>query len=236
MGASSPEIRISYLLCDSIYITYTTPITKIPVLGPYLLALFVCVWGGAGCGVPTFPKTLLWSHCVLQVCHHFSQMSSGGGWHTGCCSYPCDVQCPQPLATACNDPCVVSCAASRVIIFPPPVVVTFPGPILSTCPQETVVGSSAISQGCAPASLTSLGAEILHSGPSAGRFIPSYLPQCASRCSYVFSSHWIHPCNRPSYRRYRPPDREREEHIPVKEKPETETTNAANEEKETSEA
>ncbi|NXL09306.1 KRFA protein, partial [Mesembrinibis cayennensis] len=77
------------------------------------------------------------------------------------CFSSCDVQCPQPLATSCNDPCVVSCGASRVIIYPPPVVVTFPGPILSTCPQQTVVGSSEVQEGGAPAPLTSLGAEVL---------------------------------------------------------------------------
>ncbi|NXX59539.1 KRFA protein, partial [Scopus umbretta] len=73
--------------------------------------------------------------------------------------YSCDVQCPQPLATSCNDPCVVSCGTSRVIIYPPPVVVTFPGPILSTCPQETVVGSSAVLEQDAPGPPTSLRAE-----------------------------------------------------------------------------
>ncbi|NWS63720.1 KRFB protein, partial [Chunga burmeisteri] len=84
----------------------------------------------------------------------------------------CDVRCPQPLATSCNDPCVVSCSASRIIIYPPPVVVTFPGPILSTCPQETVVGSSAVPEEGAPAPLTSLRADVLRSEPPAEKFVP----------------------------------------------------------------
>ncbi|NWI19221.1 KRFD protein, partial [Crypturellus soui] len=66
-----------------------------------------------------------------------------------CAAPPCDAWCPQPLCSSCNESCVVSCQGSRVIIFPPPVVVTFPGPILSTCPQETLVGSSAVPEGCA---------------------------------------------------------------------------------------
>ncbi|NWQ81728.1 KRFA protein, partial [Columbina picui] len=89
-----------------------------------------------------------------------------------------DLQCPQPLATSCNNPCIVSCATSRVIIYPPPVVVTFPGPILSTCPQETVVGSSAVLEGGAAALPTTLRAEVLCSEPPAERFIPKSMPQC----------------------------------------------------------
>ncbi|NXP16226.1 KRFA protein, partial [Thinocorus orbignyianus] len=88
------------------------------------------------------------------------------------CFYSCDAQCPQPLATSHNDPCVVSCGATRVIIYPPPVVVTFPGPIISTCPQETVVGSSTVLEGGAPATLVSLRGEGLPSEPPAERFVP----------------------------------------------------------------
>ena len=173
---------------------------------------------------------------MLQVRHHFSQMSFGAEWDAGQCFYSCDVQCPQPLATSCNDPCIVSCGASRVIIYPPPVVVTFPGPILSTCPQETVVGSSTVLEGGPPAPLTSLRAEVPCSEPPAERFVPKYTPPRAPRCSYVFSSHWMHPCSRPSYRCYQPSEGEREEHAPEKEKPETENTDTTNEDKETSEA
>lgn len=165
---------------------------------------------------------------VLQVRHLFCQMSFGGERDAGWCFYSCNVQCPQPLAASCNDPCVISCGASRVIIYPPPVVVTFPGPILSTCPQETVVRSSAVLEEGAPAPLTSLRAEVLCSEPPAERFVPK------PWCSYVFSSHWMHPCSRPGYRRYQPSESEREEHAPEKEKPETENT--ANEDKEISEA
>ncbi|NXN08048.1 KRSC protein, partial [Indicator maculatus] len=83
---------------------------------------------------------------------------------------PCSMQCPQPLASSSTEPCVVSCGASRVIIYPPPVLITFPGPILSTCPQEAVVGSSAVLQGGAAAPLTSLRAEVLCSEPAAEGF------------------------------------------------------------------
>lgn len=173
---------------------------------------------------------------MLQVHHHFSKMSFGGEWDAGQSFYSCDAQCPQPLATSCNDPCVISCGASRVIIYPPPVVVTFPGPILSTCPQETVVGSSAVMEGGTSAPVTSLRAEVLYSEPPANSFIPKPVPQCEPRCSYVFSSHWMHPCSRPSNRSYQPSESKSEEHAPEKEKPETENTETANEDKETTEA
>lgn len=172
---------------------------------------------------------------MLQLRHHSSQMSFGAGLYAGPCSNPCTVQCPQPLATSSNEPCVVSCPASRVIIFPPPVVVTFPGPILTTCPQETVVGSSAVQDGCASASLASVGAEFLHSEPSVERSIPRPMSQCTPQCSYLFDSHWVHPCNRASYRGYQPSENEKEEHTAEKEKPETENIDAANEDAETSE-
>lgn len=161
-------------------------------------------------------------------------MSFGGERDAGRRFYSCNAECPQPLATSCNDPCVVSCGASRVIIYPPPVVVTFPGPILSTCPQETVVGSSAVLEGGAPAPLASLRAEVLCSEPPAERFVPKRVPQRAPRCSYVFSSRWMHPCSRPSYRCYQPSESDGEERAP--EKPETENTDTAVEDKEISEA
>lgn len=175
-------------------------------------------------------------HSVLQVCHQFSQMSSGGVWDTGQCSQLYDVQCPKPLATSCNDPCIVSCGTSRVIIYPPPVIVTFPGPILSTCPQETVVGISAVLEGGAPTLPTTLGAESLCSESPAERFIPKSMPRCAPRCSYVFSSRWMHPCSRPSYRCYQPSESEREDNAPEKEKSETENTDPASEDIEIPEA
>lgn len=199
-------------------------------LSQFLTTCTVCV---LGCGTRSLRFTN--PRSVLQLRHHSSQMSFGAGWYTGPCSNPCTVQCPQPLATSCNEPCVVSCPASRVIIFPPPVVVTFPGPILTTCPQETVVGSSAVPDGCASASLASVGAEVLCSEPSAGRSIPTPMSQCTPQCSYAFASHWVHPCNRASYTCYQPPENEKEEHIPEKEKPETENIDTTNEDKETPE-
>ncbi|KAM6228861.1 uncharacterized protein M6G45_015758 [Spheniscus humboldti] len=214
------------------------PITKIPELPSYLLAPSPPPQCIPSCGTHLIlpaRRTGEKSRSPPEVRHHFSQMSFGGEWDAGRCFYSCDVQCPQPLATSCNDPCVVSCGTSRVIIYPPPVVVTFPGPILSTCPQETVVGSSAVLERGAPAPLTSLRAEVLCSEPPAERFVPKYVPQCAPRCSYVFSSHWMHPCNRPSYRHCQPSESKREERAPEK-KPETENTDTANEDKETSEA
>lgn len=174
-------------------------------------------------------------HSVLQVHHRFSQMSSSREQGVGQCSYSCNVQCPQPLATSSNEPRVVSCGASRVIIYPPPVVVIFPGPIISTCPQETVVKSSPVLAGDAPAPLTSLRAEVPCSEPHAERSIPKDVPQvqtCAPRRStYVFSSRWIHPCRRPSYRRHQPSESKSKGHAPEKEKPETENTETANEDK-----
>lgn len=199
-------------------------------LSQFLTTCTVCV---LGCGTRSLRFTN--PRSVLQLRHHSSQMSFGAGWYTGPCSNPCTVQCPQPLATSCNEPCVVSCPASRVIIFPPPVVVTFPGPILTTCPQETVVGSSAVPDGCASASLASVGAEVLCSEPSAERSIPTPMSQCTPQCSYAFASHWVHPCNRASYTCYQPPENEKEEHIPEKEKPETENIDTTDEDKETPE-
>ena len=191
---------------------------------------------GQDAGCKCFEKHACGLCYVLQVRHHSSQMSFSGDWDAGRHFYPCDVRCPQPLATSCNDPCVVSCGTSRVIIYPPPIVVTFPGPILSTCPQETVVGSSAVLEGGAPAPLMSLREEVRCSDPPAERFVLKHRPQCAPRCCYVFSSHWMHPCSRPSYRRSQPSENEREEDAPEKEKPETKNTDAANEGEETAEA
>ncbi|NXC03783.1 KRFJ protein, partial [Orthonyx spaldingii] len=54
------------------------------------------------------------------------------------------VSCPAPATETRSQPCVTSCGDSRVVIYPPPVLVTFPGPVLSSCPQESVVGSSAV--------------------------------------------------------------------------------------------
>lgn len=175
-------------------------------------------------------------HSVLQVHHHLSQMSFSREQHVGQCSYSHDVQCPQPLATSSREPCVVACGTSRVIIYPPPVVVIFPGPIISTCPQETVVKSSPVLEGDAPAPLTSLRAEVPCSEPHTERLTPKDVPwvqtRAPRRTTYVFSSHWIHPCRRPSYRCHRPSESTREEHAPAKEKPETENTERTNEDKE----
>lgn len=108
MGASSPEIRISYLLCDSIYITYTAPITKIPVLGPYLLALFVSVGEGQGVGCQCFPKHC----CALTVCCRFATISPR------CPSVGGGTQDAAPIHATCSAHSHLLPAAMTLVLYP----------------------------------------------------------------------------------------------------------------------
>uniref|UniRef100_H1A5K9 Keratin n=1 Tax=Taeniopygia guttata TaxID=59729 RepID=H1A5K9_TAEGU len=104
-------------------------------------------------------------------------------------------------------------------------------PIVGVDPQETLLGSPGMLEGGAGTSQNSLRS---HRAPipRSGGFVPKLGSRRASRCSYIFSSRWIHPCRRSSCGSQQPVGNGSQEEIPGVEKPGMENADAAKEEEE----
>lgn len=119
-------------------------------------------------------------------------------------------------------------------------------PILGLDPREAALGSSGMvlgssgmvlgSSGMVPGSLGMVEeisrCSLRSYGAQFPRFTPKSGPQRASRCSYIFTSRWIHPCRRGGVGIQQPAGNGSEERIPDPENPGTEKADAEKEEKE----